>query len=80
MERKLNGWDPNTREPNIEIKGKELKMSLFTLEEICLACRHAVYHQCCKNFCHCKIADISEPDFYIGKCEQKERQNEVPEM
>lgn len=30
-------------------------MSLYSEEEICEGCDHAVFHDCCKKFCHCKI-------------------------
>jgi len=30
-------------------------MSLFSDEEICAGCTHAVFHDCCKKFCHCDI-------------------------
>ena len=44
-------------------------MSLYSHEEICKGCIHAVFHECCKKFCHCEDIDLS--DHYKGKCANK---------
>ena len=45
-------------------------MSLFTNEEVCFDCKHAIFHDCCGKFCKClvdgKISGIT------GDCEKKE--------
>jgi len=30
-------------------------MSLFTPEESCVDCAHAVFHECCGKFCRCEV-------------------------
>ena len=44
-------------------------MSLFTHNEICRYCEHAVWHKCCNSFCRCKI-DVT-PDFVTCFCTEK---------
>lgn len=46
-------------------------MSLFSLQEICNKCENAVWHECCKNFCHCKDGHEQTVNGYNGTCEHK---------
>ena len=50
-----------------------INMSLYTFNEICRNCKNAVWHECCKSFCHCKIGEISEVNHYDGTCKHKEK-------
>jgi hypothetical protein len=44
-------------------------MSLYSHEEVCVACIYAVFHNCCKSFCKCEIgANING---YDGTCSSK---------
>ena len=51
-------------------------MALYTTEEICNGCRHAVWHDCEKcekrNFCHCAIDAGDCRDGVSGKCSRRE--------
>ena len=46
-------------------------MSLFSLQEICKGCENAIWHDCCKNFCHCKKNHEQDVNGYNGTCEHK---------
>ena len=43
-------------------------MSLYTLDEICEGCQHAVEHDCCGRFCRCAEEHEYEVDGYNGTC------------
>jgi len=47
-------------------------MSLYTHTEVCKGCIHSVFHNCCGNFCNCKINKDDEIDTYRGTCKSKE--------
>ena len=47
-------------------------MSLFSNEEVCEGCLHAVFHDCCKSFCRCKIDGCI--DVIRGECEDRPEQ------
>lgn len=51
-------------------------MSLYSYEEICGDCVHAVFHYCdkCQNgksFCHCKEDKSKDVDHSDGSCEHR---------
>ena len=43
-------------------------MSMYMSEEICEGCEHAVFHDCCKRFCHCKENNESYRKHTDGTC------------
>ena len=43
-------------------------MSLYTLDEICEGCQHAVEHDCCGRFCRCRGSHELETDGISGTC------------
>ncbi len=49
-------------------------MSLFSFEEICQDCIHAVFHTCCNSFCYCKMNSEDDADHLQGKCEHRIRE------
>ena len=46
-------------------------MSLYMSEEICAGCEHAVFHDCCEKFCHCKKGNESYRQYMNGTCKFK---------
>ena len=51
-------------------------MSLYSPEEICCDCELAVFHPCCKTFCHCSGHHESKRNHILGTCmEREEMQN-----
>lgn len=47
-------------------------MSLYTEEEICENCIHAIFHTCCGKFCKCEKDYEDMIDHIKGLCEYKE--------
>jgi hypothetical protein len=48
-------------------------MSLFSFNEICSGCKHAVFHICCGNFCRCEIDEEDSVNSINGTCPSKEQ-------
>jgi len=45
-------------------------MSLYTNEQVCRGCIHAVFHECCRSFCKCLIGE--DIDELVGTCKSRE--------
>ena len=54
-------------------------MSLFSHNEICEGCIHAVFHTCCNNFCRCKEGHEQEVDHIKCECEYKSEEEKEEE-
>lgn len=46
-------------------------MALYTMEEICKGCQHAVFHECCGAFCRCRLNRQSLVNGVNGTCAAK---------
>jgi hypothetical protein len=46
-------------------------MSLYMSEEICEGCEYAVFHDCCKSFCHCTEHNEDYRQHMNGTCQFK---------
>jgi len=40
----------------------------YTAEEICELCAHAIMHECCRSFCHCRLHQECERNHATGSC------------
>jgi hypothetical protein len=43
-------------------------MALYMSEDICDGCEHAVFHECCQRFCHCKEKNEPYRKYITGTC------------
>lgn len=41
---------------------------MYTVEEICSGCMHAIFHECCGKFCNCAIDKTAYRDTVMGHC------------
>jgi len=53
-------------------------VSLYTLDEICEGCQHAVEHDCCGRFCRCRGSHELETDGISGTCPYHELESAAP--
>lgn len=45
-------------------------MSLFSMEEICIECNNAIFHECCNKFCKCNINEEYNVNPSNGNCDK----------
>jgi len=51
-------------------------MSLYSMEEVCKDCIHAVFHKCCNKFCECKMNVAEEVNGITNTCNEREYKEE----